>query len=100
MAGEARAERGRDIVHDQPAVDGDAPDLAPPADEVPVTGQARPRIDERDALVIAGQVAWRARPTVAQIGTPDDIAAHHLGFMRGGYVTGQALVVAGGSVLA
>jgi NAD(P)-dependent dehydrogenase (short-subunit alcohol dehydrogenase family) len=36
---------------------------------------------------------------VGRIATPADIAEHYLGFMRGGYVTGQALVVDGGSVL-
>ena len=36
---------------------------------------------------------------VGRIGTPDDIAEHYLSFMRGGYVTGQALVVDGGGVL-
>jgi NAD(P)-dependent dehydrogenase (short-subunit alcohol dehydrogenase family) len=36
---------------------------------------------------------------VGRIGTPADIAAHYLGFLRGGYVTGQALVVDGGGVL-
>jgi NAD(P)-dependent dehydrogenase (short-subunit alcohol dehydrogenase family) len=40
-----------------------------------------------------------ARLPVRRIGTPDDIAEHYLGFMRGGYVTGQALVVDGGGVL-
>ena len=36
---------------------------------------------------------------VGRIGTPDDIAEHYLSFMRGGYVTGQTIVVDGGGVL-
>lgn len=40
-----------------------------------------------------------AKLPVRRIGTPDDIAEHYLSFMRGGYVTGQALVVDGGGVL-
>ncbi|MEO7732366.1 MAG: SDR family oxidoreductase [Kofleriaceae bacterium] len=40
-----------------------------------------------------------ARLPVGRIGTADDIAEHYLAFMRGGYVTGQALVVDGGGVL-
>ena len=40
-----------------------------------------------------------AKLPTGRIGTPDDIAEHYLGFMRGGYVTGQALVVDGGGVL-
>jgi len=40
-----------------------------------------------------------AKLPVGRIGTPDDIAEHYLGFMRGRYVTGQALVVDGGGVL-
>jgi NAD(P)-dependent dehydrogenase (short-subunit alcohol dehydrogenase family) len=40
-----------------------------------------------------------AKLPVGRVGMPDDIAEHYLGFMRGGYVTGQALVVDGGGVL-
>ncbi|HEY6034024.1 MAG TPA: SDR family oxidoreductase [Kofleriaceae bacterium] len=40
-----------------------------------------------------------AKLPAGRIGTPDDIAEHYLGFMRGRYVTGQALVVDGGGVL-
>jgi NAD(P)-dependent dehydrogenase (short-subunit alcohol dehydrogenase family) len=40
-----------------------------------------------------------AKLPVGRIGTPDDIAEHYLAFMRGPYVTGQALVVDGGGVL-
>lgn len=40
-----------------------------------------------------------AKLPVGRIGTPADIAEHYLGFLRGGYVTGQALVVDGGGVL-
>jgi len=40
-----------------------------------------------------------AKLPVGRVGTPDDIAEHYLGFMRGRYVTGQALVVDGGGVL-
>jgi NAD(P)-dependent dehydrogenase (short-subunit alcohol dehydrogenase family) len=40
-----------------------------------------------------------AKLPVGRIGTPDDIAEHYLAFMRGLYVTGQALVVDGGGVL-
>jgi len=43
--------------------------------------------------------AAAAKLPVGRIGTPDDIAEHYLGFMRGRYVTGQALVVDGGGVL-
>jgi NAD(P)-dependent dehydrogenase (short-subunit alcohol dehydrogenase family) len=40
-----------------------------------------------------------ARLPVGRIGTPADIAEHYLAFLRGGYVTGQSLVVDGGGVL-
>jgi len=40
-----------------------------------------------------------AKLPVGRIGTADDIAEHYLSFMRGRYVTGQALVVDGGGVL-
>jgi len=40
-----------------------------------------------------------AKLPVGRIGTGDDVAEHYLSFMRGGYVTGQALVVDGGGVL-
>jgi NAD(P)-dependent dehydrogenase (short-subunit alcohol dehydrogenase family) len=40
-----------------------------------------------------------AKLPVGRIGTPDDIAEHYASFMRGRYVTGQALVVDGGGVL-
>jgi NAD(P)-dependent dehydrogenase (short-subunit alcohol dehydrogenase family) len=40
-----------------------------------------------------------AKLPVGRIGTPDDIAEHYLSFMRGRYVTGQAVVVDGGGVL-
>jgi NAD(P)-dependent dehydrogenase (short-subunit alcohol dehydrogenase family) len=40
-----------------------------------------------------------AKLPVGRIGTAADIAEHYLGFMRGGYVTGQSLVVDGGGVL-
>ncbi|MFT3692301.1 MAG: SDR family oxidoreductase [Kofleriaceae bacterium] len=40
-----------------------------------------------------------AKLPVKRIGTPDDIAEHYLSFMRGGYVTGQHLIVDGGGVL-
>jgi NAD(P)-dependent dehydrogenase (short-subunit alcohol dehydrogenase family) len=36
---------------------------------------------------------------IGRIGKPADVAEHYLGFMRGAYVTGQALVVDGGGVL-
>lgn len=41
-----------------------------------------------------------AKMPVGRIGTPADIAEHYLSFMRGGYVTGQTIVVDGGGVLA
>ncbi|MEO6600966.1 MAG: SDR family oxidoreductase, partial [Polyangiaceae bacterium] len=40
-----------------------------------------------------------AKLPVGRIGKPADIAEHYLSFMRGGYVTGQSLVVDGGGVL-
>jgi NAD(P)-dependent dehydrogenase (short-subunit alcohol dehydrogenase family) len=40
------------------------------------------------------------RLPVQRIGTPDDIAEHYLAFMRGGYTTGQSIVVDGGGALA
>jgi NAD(P)-dependent dehydrogenase (short-subunit alcohol dehydrogenase family) len=40
-----------------------------------------------------------AKLPVRRIGKPADIAEHYIGFMRGAYVTGQALVVDGGGVL-
>jgi NAD(P)-dependent dehydrogenase (short-subunit alcohol dehydrogenase family) len=40
-----------------------------------------------------------AKLPVGRVGTPDDIAEHYLAFMRGGYVTGQTLIVDGGHVL-
>ena len=40
-----------------------------------------------------------AKLPVGRIGTPDDIAEHYVSFMRGRYVTGQALVVDGGGLL-
>ncbi len=40
-----------------------------------------------------------AKLPVGRVGTPDDIAEHYLSFMRGGYVTGQTLIVDGGHVL-
>lgn len=40
-----------------------------------------------------------ARLPVGRIGKPADIAEHYLSFLRGGYVTGQALVVDGGATL-
>ena len=40
-----------------------------------------------------------AKLPVGRIGTGDDIAEHYMSFMRGRYVTGQALVVDGGGVL-
>jgi NAD(P)-dependent dehydrogenase (short-subunit alcohol dehydrogenase family) len=40
-----------------------------------------------------------AKLPVGRIGTPADVAEHYLSFMRGRYVTGQALVVDGGGVL-
>ena len=40
-----------------------------------------------------------AKLPVGRIGKAADIAEHYLGFLRGGYVTGQSLVVDGGGVL-
>ncbi len=40
-----------------------------------------------------------AKLPVGRIGTAADIAEHYVSFMRGGYVTGQALIVDGGGVL-
>jgi NAD(P)-dependent dehydrogenase (short-subunit alcohol dehydrogenase family) len=40
-----------------------------------------------------------AKLPAGRIGTPADVAEHYLGFMRGRYVTGQALIVDGGGVL-
>ena len=40
-----------------------------------------------------------AKLPVGRIGTGDDLAEHYLSFMRGRYVTGQALVVDGGGLL-
>ncbi len=40
-----------------------------------------------------------AKLPVGRIGAAEDIAEHYLSFMRGRYVTGQALVVDGGGVL-
>lgn len=40
-----------------------------------------------------------AKLPVGRIGTASDVAEHYLSFMRGRYVTGQALVVDGGGVL-
>lgn len=40
-----------------------------------------------------------AKLPVGRIGAPDDIAEHYLSFMRGGYVTGQHLIVDGGGML-
>jgi NAD(P)-dependent dehydrogenase (short-subunit alcohol dehydrogenase family) len=37
---------------------------------------------------------------VGHVGSAADVAEHYLGFMRGGYVTGQSLVVDGGALLA
>ena len=42
--------------------------------------------------------AARTLPT-RHVATPDEIAEHYLGFMKGRYVTGQSLVVDGGGVL-
>jgi len=36
---------------------------------------------------------------VGRVGTAEDIAEHYLAFMRGGYVTGQTLIVDGGHML-
>jgi NAD(P)-dependent dehydrogenase (short-subunit alcohol dehydrogenase family) len=41
-----------------------------------------------------------ARLPVGRIGKPADLAEHYLSFMRGGYVTGQSLVVDGGALVA
>ena len=41
-----------------------------------------------------------AKLPARRIGTPDDVAEHYLAFMRGGYTTGQSIVVDGGGVLA
>lgn len=40
-----------------------------------------------------------AKLPVGRIGAAADIAEHYLSFMRGGYVTGQSLIVDGGGVL-
>jgi NAD(P)-dependent dehydrogenase (short-subunit alcohol dehydrogenase family) len=40
-----------------------------------------------------------AKLPVKRIGTADDIAEHYLAFMRGGYTTGQSVIVDGGGVL-
>ena len=40
-----------------------------------------------------------AKLPVGRVGTPDEIAEHYLAFMRGGYVTGQILIVDGGHML-
>jgi NAD(P)-dependent dehydrogenase (short-subunit alcohol dehydrogenase family) len=40
-----------------------------------------------------------AKLPVRRVGTPEDVAEHYLGFMRGGYVTGQTLIVDGGHLL-
>ena len=40
-----------------------------------------------------------ARMPVRRIGKPADIAEHYLAFMRGGYTTGQVLIVDGGGML-
>ncbi len=40
-----------------------------------------------------------AKLPVGRIGTPGDIAEHYLAFMRGGYTTGQSIIVDGGAVL-
>lgn len=40
-----------------------------------------------------------AKLPVGRVATADDVAEHYLSFMRGRYVTGQALVVDGGGVL-
>jgi NAD(P)-dependent dehydrogenase (short-subunit alcohol dehydrogenase family) len=40
-----------------------------------------------------------AKLPVGRVGTPDDLAEHYLAFMRGGYVTGQTLIVDGGHAL-
>lgn len=43
--------------------------------------------------------AAAAKLPVRRIGTPADIAEHYMGFLRGGYVTGQSIIVDGGGVL-
>src|SRR5204863_4329330 len=40
-----------------------------------------------------------AKLPVGRVGTPADLAEHYLAFMRGGYVTGQILIVDGGHML-
>ena len=40
-----------------------------------------------------------ARLPVRHVAAPAELAEHYLGFMRGGYVTGQTLIVDGGGVL-
>jgi NAD(P)-dependent dehydrogenase (short-subunit alcohol dehydrogenase family) len=40
-----------------------------------------------------------ARLPVGRIGKPADVAGHYLAFLRGGYTTGQSIVVDGGGVL-
>ena len=40
-----------------------------------------------------------ARLPVGHVGKPAELAEHYLGFLRGSYVTGQALIVDGGGVL-
>jgi len=40
-----------------------------------------------------------AKLPVGRVGTPEDLAEHYLAFMRGGYVTGQTLIVDGGHLL-
>ncbi len=40
-----------------------------------------------------------AKLPVGRVGTPHDLAEHYLAFMRGGYVTGQNLIVDGGHQL-
>jgi NAD(P)-dependent dehydrogenase (short-subunit alcohol dehydrogenase family) len=40
-----------------------------------------------------------AKLPVGRVGTAADVAEHYLSFMRGGYVTGQSLIVDGGGVL-
>ena len=40
-----------------------------------------------------------AKLPAGRVGTPEDLAEHYLGFMRGGYVTGQTLIVDGGHLL-
>jgi len=43
--------------------------------------------------------AAAAKLPVGRVGTAADVAEHYLSFMRGGYVTGQSLIVDGGGVL-